>query len=223
MGNAETEAVERKLLVVRERLNASLSTAPSGIVTILPDFGPARAAMLLVERELAQAKGEEYAAPFNFPVQWDIGAPLPVLIANDYKTFLIFYVRFVDPNWDGTYMTLRESANPTSEPMALVEFEGCTSAKLGAPNEEVFSGHPLYGKGLEGYTVQIVHNSRWAAELERVNQVHSLYNADRWRDAKHFVFWFHDSTFECVADSYQVEVLQKPLAEILAIAYERMI
>ena len=81
----------------------------------------------------------------------------------------------------------------------------------------------LDGKGLDSYTAQIVQNSKWLTELENINKVHSMYNADRWRDAKHFVFWFHDSTFECVADSYKVEVLQKPLIEILALAYERMI
>ena len=106
--------------------------------------------------------------------------------------------------------------------MALVEFERCGSKKLGSPNEEVFHGHPLYGKGLDGYTAQIVRNSKWLAELEGINQVHERYDSDRWRKLKHFVFWFHDSTFECIAEDYKVEVFHETLAQILARVYDRM-
>lgn len=219
MGIAE---IEQKLRAAKERLNKSLPVAPSGMVTILPDFQAARNQVLIVERELAEAKGEEYAVPFDFPVQWDAGAPLPLLIANDYKTFLLFYVRVDDPNWDGTYITVQDPTNANADPMALVEFEDCVSAKLGSPNEEVFDGHPLYGKGLEGYTAQFVRNSKWLAELESMNKVHRGYKADNWRNLNHHVFWFHDSTFECIAEGYKVEVFHETLAQILARVYDRM-
>ena len=55
--------------------------------------------------------------------------------------------------------------SPDVESLALVEFVGCVSARLGSPNDEVFEGHPLSGKGLDGYTAQRVVNSRWLAEL----------------------------------------------------------
>jgi hypothetical protein len=35
------------------------------------------------------------------------------------------------------------------EPLVLVEFDLCISARPGAPNDEVFEGHPLNGRGLE--------------------------------------------------------------------------
>jgi len=186
------------------------------------EWNIAHGALLTVERELAEVRGEEFAIPAEFPVRWDIGAPMPFLVKNDHKTFLIFYVRVDDPNWDGTYVTVKYPANTNADPMALVDFEGCVSAKLGSPNDEVHEGHPLAGKGLDSYTAQIVRNSTWLAELETINKVHRGYKGDRWRRLKHFVFWFHDSTFECIVEDYKVEVLHETLAQILARVYDRM-
>jgi len=186
------------------------------------EYRTANAALLAVERKLAEAKGDEFAVPAEFPVQWDAGAPLPFLVKDEHKTFLMFCVHVVDQDWDGTYITVQEPTNVNADPMALVEFQRCASAKLGSPNDEVLHGHPLHGKGLDGYTAQIVRNSKWLAELESINKVHSGYNSDRWRGLKHFVFWFHDSTFECIAEGYKVEVLHETLAQILARVYDRM-
>ena len=118
---------------------------------------------------------------------------------------------------------MRYPANANADPMALVEFQWCASTKIGDPNDEVWPGHPLHGKGLDGGTAQVVRNSRRLAELETINKVHSGYKRDRWRGLKHFVFWFHDSIFECIAEGCEVEVLNETLAQILARVYDRMI
>ncbi len=36
--------------------------------------------------------------------------------------------------------------------------------------------------------------------MEQMNRVRPAHNASRFRSLGHFVFTFHDSTFECVAD-----------------------
>src|SRR5262249_28882577 len=160
------------------------------------EFWEADHAVLHLERELAEAKGEEHAVPLDFPFQWDTGAPLPYLLQNDNRCFLTFYVHEPDPDWDGTYVTVKDPGDQSVESLALVEFVGCMSAKLGSPNDEVFSGHSLHGKGLDSYTAQRVVHSRWLAELESINKVHACYNPARWKALNHYVFWFHDSTFE---------------------------
>src|SRR5947209_3670485 len=81
----------------------------------------AKEAVLRLERELAAAKGEEHAIPLDFPVQWDAGAPLPHLLRNDYRCFLTFYVREDDPDWDGTYVHVKDPGSPDVESLALVE------------------------------------------------------------------------------------------------------
>lgn len=45
-----------------------------------------------LERKLAAAKGEAYANTFDFPVRWDVGAPMPHVFANEYGVFLTFLV-----------------------------------------------------------------------------------------------------------------------------------
>jgi hypothetical protein len=75
------------------------------------EFKAAHIAVLQAERNLAAAKGEEYAVPIEFPVRWDTGAPLPYLLQNDFRTFLAFFLHSVDPNRDGTYVSVR---NPSS-------------------------------------------------------------------------------------------------------------
>jgi hypothetical protein len=156
-------------------------------------------------------------------VRWDAGAPLPHLLRNDHRCLLTFYVREPDPAWDGTSVTMKDPGSGQAESLALVEFAGCVSARLGSPNDEVFGGHPLSGKGLDGYTAQEVLNSRWLAELEAINSVHRCYDPARWRRRHHYVLWFHDTTFECVAESFQVERYRESMADLLARACRRLL
>jgi len=57
----------------------------------------ANADELALERRLSAAKGEPYAISADFSVAWDIGAPMPFLLASERKTFLAFYPRVHDP------------------------------------------------------------------------------------------------------------------------------
>lgn len=218
------QEIEKRLAAAQERLDRAVQAgrARHGAEE-QAEYWAAHDAILVLERELAAAQGEEYAIPLDFPVKWDAGAPLPHVLQNDWKTFLTFYVRVPDPAWDGTYVTIKSPGSGAVESLALVEFNGCISARLGSPNDEVFEGHPLSGKGLDGYTAQQVVNSRWLAELEAINKVHRCYSPDFWRKRKHFVLWFHDTTFECIAESFNVELYQESMAALLARACERLL
>jgi hypothetical protein len=182
----------------------------------LDEFVAAEEALLAAERALAAAQNEPHAVPIEFPVQWDTGAPLPYLLTSDNRTFLVFLLREVDPEWDGTYVNIRRAHNPNPSNLAVVEFKRCICAKMGAPNDEVFHGHPLYAKGFRGYRPLRVKNSLGIKELEAINSVHSGYRPESWRNRKHYIFGFHDSTFECVAESFIVEVRATTIPEVLA-------
>jgi hypothetical protein len=144
-------------------------------------------------------------------------------MVNDARALLSFYLAEPDPEWDGTYVTVKDPGDGSVEALALVEFEACLSARLGAPNDEVFDGHPLSGRGLDEHTAQLVKNSRWIRELEAINSVHGAYNRGWWRDLKHYVFWFHDSTFECIAKSCKLETYRESMAEMLARMAKRLL
>lgn len=179
------------------------------------EFSAAQEALLDAERALAAAQNETHAVPIEFPVQWDTGAPLPYLLQNDYRTFLVFFLRDVDPEWDGTYVNIRRTDDPNPSNLAVIEFKRCICTKMGTPNDEVFRGHPLTGKGFQGYCPLQVQNSPWIKELEAINSIHRGYRPESWRNLNHYIFGFHDSTFECVAESFVVEVRATTIPELL--------
>lgn len=216
--------IERSLMSEKERLQralAALSGKHKG--GEWQEYQSAHDEVLKLERKFAASKGEEFAEPCDFPVKWDTGAPMPHLLKNENRALLAFLMSEPDPNWDGSYVTVKSPADENVEPLALVEFERCTSAKLGAPNDEVFSGHPLYGKGLESYQAQRVVNSQWLKEIERINSVHRMYRPEAWSDSSHFIFWFHDSTFECIARSFKVETHRTTMKALLNMMVERLL
>ena len=137
--------------------------------------------------------------------QSDVGAPLPAVVADDGRVFLAYRVHTPDPNWDGR--TAR-SVGPSSEneAVALVTFVHPYAHFFGPPNDEAFHGHPLASRGLKPYGVFEIHGSSWIRRLERMNAVHPYHRPERFAERRHFIFAFHDSTFECVADGFHFEV-----------------
>lgn len=170
--------------------------------------------VIQLQRELAKERKEPYAVPCDFPVSWSIGAPLPFLFCSDYQTILTFYVEVIDPDWDGKTMRMVDPASGDKESLCLVNFNQCESAKLGHPNDEVHRGHPLADRGLESYTAQIVKNSPWLREVASTNSAHMSDNPAHWESLNHYVFWFHDTTFECLAQSYEIELSEESMASM---------
>ena len=221
---SKSRDLEKQLIAAQRRLNLAVdSLAPKHKGGEVEEFHAASDEVLRLERALAESRNEPYAVPFGFPVKWDIGAPMPFLLCNDYRACLTFYVDDPDPNWDGTYVNVVEPQSAERVKLCLVEFEHCASAKLGHPNDEVQNGHPLAGKGLEGYTAQIVKNSPWLREVAKTNSAHEYDDPGRWELMNHYVFWFHDSTFECLAESYKVEVTCETLTELLSRVQQRLL
>jgi hypothetical protein len=113
----------------------------------LPEILSVNAAVLGAERALAAAKGEQHAVPIDFPAEWDIGAPLPHLLQNDYRAFLVFHLREVAPPWLGT--KIRYSSAIEAERIAVVEFGRCISTKMGMPRT-LWRAIRCRAKGLPG-------------------------------------------------------------------------
>lgn len=151
------------------------------------------------ERKLAAAKGEAYATTLDFPARWDVGAPMPHVFANENQVFLIFLVA-------DSLMTPTE---PVSLTYAVVEFLRPVAHRLGSPAEDEQFGHYLYGRGQEIYRAQIVENSLWLREMidmwKKAKSEDGDSDQKHWHQhIKHYIFWFHDSTFECLAHGYEV-------------------
>jgi len=158
----------------------------------------------------------------EFPVAWDVGAPLPHLLENDDRTFLVFLLREINPNWNGI-PEIRYAGSTQAQKLAVVEVQGCVCTKMGGPNDEVWGGHPLYGKGFEGDRALAVENSNWAKELEAINSVHRGYKPEFWRGLRHYILPFHDSMFECVARGFKVETRETNIPELLSEICQRLV
>lgn len=151
--------------------------------------------------------------------QSDIGAPLPIIVSDEHTIVLVYIVSEPDPNWDGTYVKI-VSPNSDNISIAIIKFSKSYAHMFGPPNDEAFSGHPLAGRGLHAYSAFQVQHSSWIRQLERMNSVHPRHNVKRFEALNHYIFVFHDSTFECVAQSFEIMMRRGTLKGILAESQE---
>ena len=113
--------------------------------------------------------------------QPEAGAPEPCVYGDDTRLLIRYYTE--------------------NEKIAVIKFPLVSIFKFGSPNDEALGGHPLIKNGLEYYSVHKVENSFWVVELEKQNSVHPQHDTNRFlKDKHHYIFTFHDSTLEVVAN-----------------------
>ncbi len=145
----------------------------------------------------------------EFP-QSSVGAPMPSVLADEQRVWLSYRIQerefWAVPN-------LRPSLSEISkELLALVEFRGCLIHMLGWPNDEALAGHPLVRRGLRPYSVFRIDDSSWIRRLEKMNSIHPRHQPQRFWKKQHLLFTFHDSTFECVCDGFEVRQIRRSRA-----------
>jgi hypothetical protein len=151
--------------------------------------------------------------------QSSIGAPCPMLIAGEHTLRLAYYLEEgrLAPEWANATI-LPPAVNDSDELCAVVQFSGLYTHMSGPPNDEAFSGHPLASRGLSPYAVFEVEHSSWVRTLERMNSVHPYHRPERFATFKHYIFAFHDTTFECVAESFSVSLCRGSVWRVLQAA-----
>jgi hypothetical protein len=126
--------------------------------------------------------------------QSDPGATCPIVVADEQHIVVSYSLPCESPD-DRTRM-----------PLGLVRFHRPRFHLFGSPNDEALAGHPLAGRGLRSYGAFRVDRSSLVRRLERMNSVHDRHNPERFVRLLHYIFTFHDSTFECVAESLESTV-----------------
>ncbi|MER8399122.1 hypothetical protein [Mesorhizobium sp. M1348] len=131
------------------------------------------------------------------------GAPLPHVFADEDKLLVAYIVNKTDPSFDGTNP---RSVSPVTngQSVAILTAKPCLALQFGLPNDEALSGHRLYKLGLQPYAAFEVLNSSWIGSLEQANRVHSSHQPGLFSGYRHFIFTFHDSTLEFVAESFSM-------------------
>ena len=141
------------------------------------------------------------------------GAPMPVVMADDRRVLLAYLVQQREL-WMGGPLSADE-ADAVEEAAAIAEFIQPRSHSFGSPNDEALHGHPLHARGLQPYGAYEVRKSSWVRGLERRNRVHSAHDPERFARLRHYVFTFHDSTFECVAEGLRISQHAESRARLL--------
>jgi hypothetical protein len=206
------EDLERRLAVARQRVAVLRSHLSRDSMPLLL---AAHEEQLQAERDLAGARGEQYAQVIDIGPKWDIGAPLPHLVSNGSRAYVVCFADEPDPDWDGTYVTMVSPADENPSPLMVIELRGCRDIWLGGPNDEGVHGHPLYGRGLEAYRAHEVLNSAWIQEAIRVNSVHPNHSDPSFRQLHHYVLLFHDEMVEALACGIEARLVRGTMRVVL--------
>ena len=126
-----------------------------------------------------------------------------VLVASEFSTFLTF----------NAVKTSADGAGLEDLGHAVVEFKACHITKFGYPNDEARWGIPRYQT--TSYGIYKVKNSEWIPEIVRLNRYRFPDTPDD-TTTRHFLFAFHDTTFECLAEDMQFELTKEPYEQVFA-------
>jgi hypothetical protein len=140
----------------------------------------------------------------------DSGVPNPVLLQTDYSAALIF----------GAREKLSDGKSSEVVGNAVIQFEHCRLTKFGYPNDEAADGIPRF-KGLT-YGAYEVLESSWIDEVIQLNK-YSFPDTPWFVNTRHFVFVFHDSTFECLAGDMQTEFNHELWEQLWVRVYQRVL
>jgi len=149
------------------------------------------------QRELAKAKGEEYAAPYDIGFVPEAAVSEPAFFQSERASVLTFNAVRETANWR------RDDAG-----YGLVEIVHCFTSCFGGPGDEDIEKDPLYAKGLDAYGVFEIVNSRWKRGLLKDGDVY--FPGTPGPAQRHFVFTFHDSTFQCIASDLRSRTVEPP-------------
>lgn len=143
------------------------------------------------------------------------GAPLPVVVASEFRLSLVYLMQERPPDQDASQMRI-VSADTGDLLVAVVEFRHAHAHLFGPPNDETILAHPLGGRGLHPNGVFTVEDSSWIRALERMSSAQKQHSPRRFRGLTHYLFTFIDSTFECAAEDFTVSVHRGSLSGAVA-------
>lgn len=145
-----------------------------------------------------------------------------MLVADESSLRIAYYLEEGRLTTDWSISSVGPPAAGDSDDLcAVVTFSLVLAHMFGPPNDEAFSGHPLAGRGLGPYSAFEVAHSSWLRTLERMNSVHPFHRPERYERYKHFILSLHDSTFECIAESFVVSLHRGSVWRVLRSAQDK--
>jgi hypothetical protein len=141
----------------------------------------------------------------------DPGAPLPFVVAREGKVLLAYYGEFEFAG-SSEAPTVVKRTMPGS--VVVVSFRRALSYFSIPLSNETLDAHPLAFRGLFRYGAYRVEKSSWIRRLVSAQYVHRRARPEAFQNSKHFVFVFHDSVFECVADDVEHWIVESAMESV---------
>jgi len=161
----------------------------------------------------------ETVIPFDLGVRMAGGSGVcPILLQDERKAFLIFSLDSRDPSWDGSWVRVVSPGDSEIRPIGVIQWIGCHVAVFGHPYVDIRMNHRLWTRGLKECVsthAGEVQNSSWIASLEQQDRDRVYYEYQRYSELRHFILLFWDSTFECLARDYTVEIVQESMLNVI--------
>lgn len=181
MSQEQIDNIEKELASTNDEIDRLVALRSLESLVLLKDIEKNK---LELERRVAAIRGDEYASKVDLKI--------PV----GYNWFVV----------GGFGRDARLICDHLKrEPGCVVfTFTQTRAMKFGGLNDEVFEGHPLYGKGLGIGGYFIVNNSRWLEQIRSGMKLHSGFNHELWDRMKHFLFRGKGGDFECLATGFVV-------------------
>jgi hypothetical protein len=164
--------------------------------------------------------GKERLRALEVPAS-SVGAPLPHVLANDHAFVFAYLCQETPPGFDGRSVRV-VNGKSDDDLVAVVKVRFFRAIQFGSPNDEALGGHRLAAIGLRPYSAYELLHSTWIAALEQQNRVHPHHRAEHFRSCRHFVFTFHDSTLEFVADDFTTETIRGAVADLAFTAFRNL-
>jgi len=92
-----------------------------------------------------------------------------------------------------------------SDKRGRLKFKSVLQFTFGYPNEEAINGHRYYEFGLLPFKFVEIQDSEVIQNIIKSNRVHPYHKDEHFKEWRHFVFPFHDTTLEVIAKSYEFE------------------
>jgi hypothetical protein len=121
------------------------------------------------------------------PINIDPGGTMPEINADELSLSVSFY--------------LLDGNNERGQ----LNFNSVSQFTFGYPNEEAINGHRYFSLGLLPFMFVEVIGSEVIQGIIELNRVHPYHKDEMFSRHRHFVFPFHDSTLEVIAQSYNFE------------------
>ena len=126
----------------------------------------------------------------NLDFDAEPNAPNPIVTENSESLSLTFLLNpFI---WD----------NVKDDEQAKLIFNKVYAYRIGSPGSDNFKDFRYFDSEIDNYGFYQIENSKWKSDFPDDKKIVNNTFVDS-SDLNHFVFFFRDNTFECIANEYE--------------------